>query len=268
MDFFSNVKPPKLMTLLISILLNIILLISTLLLIYKYINKKCECPNNDLITCNNETSENNLNEETLKNEEKTNYHVEIKGAVKNPGVYEVSDANIINDVVKMAGGFNKDAYSDNINLSRHLSDELVIFVYTKNEYKKDKSLSKEETTCNCPTYDITDCKDSFSSVITSSEKENNDIKDNLDNNLEASNNNSSNKDATNTTTNENESKLVNINTASVSELMTLSGIGESKALDIIKYRETNGLFKSIDDIKKVNGIKDATFNKIKDYITV
>ena len=50
--------------------------------------------------------------------------------------------------------------------------------------------------------------------------------------------------------------------------MTLSGIGEAKANDIINYRNNNGLFKSIEDIKKVNGIKDGTFNKIKDSITV
>ena len=50
--------------------------------------------------------------------------------------------------------------------------------------------------------------------------------------------------------------------------MTLSGIGESKAKDIISYRESNGPFKTIEDIKKVTGIKDATFNKIKDNITV
>lgn len=62
--------------------------------------------------------------------------------------------------------------------------------------------------------------------------------------------------------------LVNINTASVQELTTLTGIGESRAQAIVEYRETNGFFKSIDGIKKVAGIKDGLFDKIKDKITV
>lgn len=61
---------------------------------------------------------------------------------------------------------------------------------------------------------------------------------------------------------------VNINTASREELMTLNGIGESKASQIISYRETNGLFKKIDDIMNISGIKEGVFNKIKDYIIV
>ena len=62
--------------------------------------------------------------------------------------------------------------------------------------------------------------------------------------------------------------LVNINTASVQELTTLTGIGESRALAIIAYREENGLFQSIDGIKKVTGIKEGLFEKIKNQITV
>ena len=64
------------------------------------------------------------------------------------------------------------------------------------------------------------------------------------------------------------SGLVNINTASISELTGVSGIGESRAQAIIAYREKNGAFGSIEDIKKVDGIKDGLFSKIKDYITV
>lgn len=63
------------------------------------------------------------------------------------------------------------------------------------------------------------------------------------------------------------SNLVNINTATVAELTTVSGIGESRALAIIAYREKNGNFSSIEEIKKVDGIKDGLFSKIKDKIT-
>lgn len=62
--------------------------------------------------------------------------------------------------------------------------------------------------------------------------------------------------------------MVNINTASAQELMTLPGIGEAKAADIIQYREEYGEFQTISDIMKISGIKDALFQKIKDRITV
>ena len=61
-------------------------------------------------------------------------------------------------------------------------------------------------------------------------------------------------------------KLININTATKESLMTLPGIGESRAESIIAYREQNGYFSSVEDIMKVSGIKEAAFEKIKDYI--
>ncbi len=61
---------------------------------------------------------------------------------------------------------------------------------------------------------------------------------------------------------------INLNTATKEQLMTLTGIGESKAVSIIKYRTENGSFSSIEDITNVSGIGEAMFNKIKDDITV
>lgn len=61
---------------------------------------------------------------------------------------------------------------------------------------------------------------------------------------------------------------VNINTASAEQLMTLSGIGQSKANDIIAYREAHGAFSSIDEIMCVDGIKEGLYNRIKDDIRV
>ena len=61
---------------------------------------------------------------------------------------------------------------------------------------------------------------------------------------------------------------VNINTADSVTLQTIPGIGPSKAARIIEYRESQGRFKKIDDIKNVTGIGDMTFENIKDYITV
>lgn len=62
--------------------------------------------------------------------------------------------------------------------------------------------------------------------------------------------------------------LVNINTATQTELETLTGIGPSTALKIIKYREENGKFEKIEDIKNVSGIGDSKFEVIKDEICV
>ncbi len=61
---------------------------------------------------------------------------------------------------------------------------------------------------------------------------------------------------------------VNINTASKEELLSLKGIGDSRAQDIINYRTENGKFAAIEDIMKVPGIKQGAFNKIKDNIRV
>ncbi|MDR0963665.1 MAG: helix-hairpin-helix domain-containing protein [Clostridium sp.] len=64
------------------------------------------------------------------------------------------------------------------------------------------------------------------------------------------------------------SGIVNINTADASLLGTLPGIGESRAADIIAYRETHGSFRTIEEIMNVSGIKEAAFNKIRDKICV
>ncbi|EKQ55129.1 MULTISPECIES: helix-hairpin-helix domain-containing protein [unclassified Clostridium] len=71
---------------------------------------------------------------------------------------------------------------------------------------------------------------------------------------------------TNLNSQNNINKKVNINSATLEELKTLNGIGDSKAESIIEYREKNGNFKSIEEIKNVNGIGEKMFEKIKEYI--
>ena len=61
---------------------------------------------------------------------------------------------------------------------------------------------------------------------------------------------------------------IDLNTADVSQLTTLTGVGESKALAIIAYREENGPFTSAEDIMNVPGIKEGTYEKIKDKIVI
>lgn len=79
---------------------------------------------------------------------------------------------------------------------------------------------------------------------------------------------SSNTKGKENTGSEKSSPKVNINQASKEELMTLSGIGESKASQIISYRESHGAFQKMEDIMNISGIKNGVFDKIKDFITV
>lgn len=60
---------------------------------------------------------------------------------------------------------------------------------------------------------------------------------------------------------------VNLNTADAAGLQTLPGIGESRAADILSYREKNGGFRSVEEIMQVPGIKESIYEKIKDKIT-
>lgn len=202
-----------------------------------------------------------LKEENIDEEENVadkKIFVDIKGAVKKPGVYEITEGMIVNDVITLAEGLTSSAYTNNINLSKKIQDEMVIYIYTKSEFKNltkekevvEKVIEKIIVNESC---DITESIQSGETII--------------ENNSENSQN--SNVSEENKVVEESkDSTLVNINTASVTELQTLSGIGLSKAEAIIKYRNTNGLFKTIEELKNVSGIGDSTFENIKNYITI
>lgn len=160
------------------------------------------------------------------------YVVDIKGAVKKPGVYKIKKGSIVNDLIKMAGGLKSSASTSYINLSYELKNHDVINIFTKTEVKNNDI--KEE--CKCDDIIINDCVNS--GIITEGNNSSNTI-----------------------------SGKVNINNATLDELLTINGIGESKAIAIIDYRKSNK-FNSIEDIKNVSGIGDSLYNKIKEYITV
>lgn len=184
-------------------------------------------------------------------EVKEKFYIDIKGSVKNPGVYEVEEDMIINDVVNLAGGFTKNAYTKNINLSKKIENEMVLMVYTTSEVKKkNKPVNEINTECSTTTYDINNCITNGSSSIKVGEVDTPVINDSSSENEKPQN------------------SIVNINTASKEELQTLPGIGASKADNIINYRNSNGNFKTIEDIKNVNGIGDSVYEQIKDRITV
>ena len=61
---------------------------------------------------------------------------------------------------------------------------------------------------------------------------------------------------------------INVNTATVADLTTISGIGEKRANDILAYRDSQGGFTSVDDLNNVSGIGDKTLENIRPYVTV
>lgn len=163
-------------------------------------------------------------------------YVDIKGAVKKPGVYKINSDKKIIDVITMAGGLMENANTDNINLSRKVTDEMVIIIYTDEEVKNsnivDTVIKVVDKECVCPNIQNDGCI-------------NTEINDSITN----------------------VNKTININTATLEELMSINGLGEAKAKAIIKYREENGYFKIIDDLLNVSGIGEALFEKFKEYIT-
>ena len=81
-----------------------------------------------------------VKEECNCEEKKESVLVDIKGAVKNPGVYSLISNSIVNDVIKLAGGLLKNATTDDINLSKSIYNEMVIYVSTKSELKEKQSI--------------------------------------------------------------------------------------------------------------------------------
>ena len=156
--------------------------------------------------------------------------VHIDGHINNPGVYEIKENDRIKTLIDKAGGF-KEGYSiKNINLAAKLSDGDKIYI---------PSVSEEK-------------------VI-----ENN---NNINTNLSGKGQNVK-SDRNNVSIMKNNSKI-NINTANMSELKQITGIGESTANKIIDYRENVGKFKKIEDIKEVKGIGDAKYESLKNKITI
>ena len=160
--------------------------------------------------------------------------VHICGAVSAPGVYELPAGSRIIDAVEAGGGFLPEADGACCNLAEEIVDGCQIYIMTKSESCADGQTEKKAGIQTSPDSDMQTTDRNVRSNSTTAL----------------------------------ENGLVNLNTADVAALMTLPGIGESRAKAIISYREQHGAFAQIEDIMKISGIKQAAFSKIKDKITV
>lgn len=161
--------------------------------------------------------------------------VHITGAIKKEGIYELNENSRIADAIEMAGGLNDNANINNINLAYVLQDGMKIYIPQKGE-------------------NTNEVKDNTDMYIYNKNEEKT-IKN--ENTIDSSQN-----------VNNTKTDKININTATQKELETLPGIGESTALKIINYRKDNGKFNSIEDIKKVSGIGESKYSKIKSLIKI
>jgi len=158
------------------------------------------------------------NSEPSKEVKSAELVVDVKGAVKSPGVYVLMPDDRVIDAITIAGGYTADADSTYINHAQKLTDEMVIYVPKIGE----EIDFEQQTFISSPT--------------------------------------SENQSSTN--------GKVNLNTASETELSTLPGIGPAKAKAILEYRQQNGHFKSVEDLKNVSGIGEKTYEKLKQYIEI
>jgi len=213
----------------IIIILFIILIIS--IYFFKVYNSSYEYIESENILENlTETISDNIIKENIISEiDVESIIIHITGAITNPGIIELPINSRIADAVNTAGGFTTDANINSINLAYKLEDGQKIYIPYIND-------TANYTINNYISYD------SGNNVI---------IEDNSYSNNRYEDN-----------------ELININTATQTELETIPGIGPSTALKIIEYRSQNGKFNSIEELKNINGIGDSKFENIKNYITI
>ena len=196
--------------------------------------------NNELVVTNesNETSDEKWEAISSNSYAKKDGKIVINvvGEVNNPGVVTLEEGARIIDAINAAGGKTDKADISEINLAYVLDDGVRLYIPSFSEMKE-KKLDNS-----------TNSKDTISSDtgVSNIVMEEVSVEKN----------------------NTNEIKKININKASKEELKQLSGVGDSVAQAIIDYRQKNGKFNTIEDIKKVPGIGESKFSNIQKMISV
>ena len=171
---------------------------------------------------------------------KTTIYVYICGAVVTPDVYALPEGSRMYEAVELAGGLAEDADADQVNLAVALSDGQKVRIPRKGE-----KLSEAQM-----------LSDGNAGIYGGSYG------------AESSGNGASGGNGSAAGSSGAGTGLVNINTAGKEALMTLNGIGSTRAEAIIQYREAHGAFQSPRDLLKVNGIKEKTYEKIRGQISI
>lgn len=162
-------------------------------------------------------------------------YVDVKGAVKNPGVYQVSANMRVVDAIDLAGGYNRSADKKKINLAQKLTDQQVIYVPIRGE--KGSPVTSTTTPAATPADAADSTTDAGATEMASSATADS-------------------------------GQQINLNTADKTKLQELSGIGDKKADQIIAYRQAHGQFKNIEELKEVPGFGEKTFANLKSSICV
>ncbi|HAP3466071.1 MULTISPECIES: helix-hairpin-helix domain-containing protein [Enterococcus] len=194
---------------------SIVILITLLVGIYLMVNKE---PQVDT-TMWEETSLTTTAEvatDATKERAETMIYVDIKGAVKVPGIYQLKNQQRIWDALALAGGVSEEADTAQVNYAQKVKDQMIIYVPKKGEAVAQSLETLQESAPD----------------------------------------------------QQNQEEKINLNTATEAELQTISGIGAKKAQEIIRFRDEQGPFKTVKELKNVPGIGEKTVERLKDMLTV
>ena len=184
-------------------------------------------------------------------------YVFVCGAVAQEGVYELPAGSRVYQAVEAAGGYAADADTSYINQADPVTDAQKLEIPTVEEAKK----LREEAALAAENRQAETDAESGSGPDGAAAGYANNGAGQVNNGAGQMNNSAGQADDA-------AARLININTADEATLQTLPGIGAAKAASIVRYREANGGFSSIEEIKKVSGIGDITYENIKGCITV
>lgn len=154
--------------------------------------------------------------DATKERAETMIYVDIKGAVKVPGIYQLKNQQRIWDALALAGGVSEEADTTQVNYAQKVKDQMIIYVPKKGEPVPQSLETLQES---APAQ-------------------------------------------------QNQEEKINLNTATEAELQTISGIGAKKAQEIIRFRDEQEPFKTVEELKNVPGIGEKTVERLKDMLTV
>lgn len=164
-------------------------------------------------------------------------YVYVCGAVECPGVYAFEEGARVFDAIEAAGGLSADADGACVNQALKLSDQDQLYIRTLEE--KEQNTQKGENSCTGTSPEGSASGNGYGLLPAEGSA-------GAENAADA---------------------RININTASQRDLTSLPGIGDTKAAAILADRTENGFYEAPEDLKRVSGIGDATFEKLKDRIT-